>query len=100
MPNDRELEKRIERDRAQSQYIYSNMGSHGRSGARALCAVTGIVIGAFSCAKANFFLAPVLGAVAGLCIGWFFGWCLSRAWEFLTVTMRLGIPYLWRKIFR
>lgn len=95
----RQLDKVIERNRVRNEYIYSQMGPHGRSGARALCAVAGVVIGAFSFTKSDFFLAPVLGAVAGLCIGWFIGWCLSRTWEFLTVFLPRGIRYLCHRLF-
>ena len=98
MANDRELDKHIERDRLRDVHTYSTMGPYGRSSARALCAVAGIVIGAFSCTKSDFFLAPVLGAVAGLCIGWFFGWGFSRAWHFLTYMLSGGFRFLRRKV--
>lgn len=94
-----ERTKQIDRSHASWDFFYSRMGRHGRSSAAALCAVFGIAFGAFHFAKADFFLAPVIGAVAGLCIGWGFGWCLSRTWGFLTVTLPRGVVYLCHKFF-
>ncbi|MEZ0260908.1 MAG: hypothetical protein ACAH80_07850 [Alphaproteobacteria bacterium] len=95
-----EQTKQIDRSRASWNDFYSRMRPQGRSSAASLCAVAGIVMGAFSFTKSDFFLAPVLGAVAGLCLGWFFGWCLSRSGQFLFSTLPRAVVYYGRKVFR
>lgn len=95
-----ELTKQGDRARASWAEFNRTVGEHGRSSPAALCAVFGIAFGAFHFAKADFFAAPVVGAVIGLCVGWCIGKGISLAWHFLTSTLPHLVVTLCKRVFK